>query len=203
LIGNAFNRLRYTLWSPGYDLVGRGFDRLRRRSLALLDLAPGERVLLIGAGTGVDLAYLPDGTEALVTDLTPAMLARARARARPGVAFAVMDGQALDLPDASFDAVILHLILAVIPDPVRCLREAARVLKPGGRIAVMDKFLADGTRASLIRRVANVVTGLLATQINRRLGDILGGAGTTLRVVRDEPAALGSFFRIVQLRKPA
>jgi hypothetical protein len=67
----------------------------------------------------------------------------------------------------------------------------------------MDKFLADGTRASLIRRVANVVTGLLATQINRRLGDILGGAGTTLRVVRDEPAALGSFFRIVQLRKPA
>ena len=203
MIGNAFNRLRYTLWSPGYDVVGRRFDRLRQRSITMLGLAPGERVLLIGAGTGADLPYLPDGVEAMVTDLTPAMLARARSHARPGVEFAVMDGQALELPDASFDAVILHLILAVIPDPVRCLREAARVLKPGGRIAVMDKFLGDGARASLIRRIANVVTGLLATEINRRFGDIMSGAGTSLRVVHDEPATLGGFFRIVLLQKPA
>lgn len=202
MIGNAFNRLRYTLWSPGYDLVGRRFDRLRQRSIALLDLRPGERVLLIGAGTGADLPYLPDGALALATDLTPAMLARARARARPGVEVAVMDGQALDLPDASFDAVILHLILAVIPDPVLCLREANRVLEAGGRIVVMDKFLGDDDRPSLFRRLANVVTGLLATEINRRFGDILSRAETPLRVVHDERAALGGFFRIVLLRKP-
>lgn len=201
MIGNALNRLRYTFWSPGYDLVGRRFDRLRRRSIALLELKPGERVLLIGAGTGGDLPYLPEYVDVLATDLTPAMLARARARARPGVRLAVMDGQALELPDASFDAVILHLILAVIPDPARCLREAARVLRPGGRIVVMDKFLSEGVRPSLLRRLANVVTGLAATEINRRIGDILAGAAAPLTVVRDEAAALGGFFRILLLRK--
>ncbi len=47
---NVLNRLRYTLWAPGYDLVGRRFDRLRRRSIELLALKPGERVVIVGGG---------------------------------------------------------------------------------------------------------------------------------------------------------
>lgn len=167
----------------------------------MLDLRPGERVLIVGAGTGADLPLILSGVSVLATDLTPAMLDRARPRARPGVELRVMDGQALDLPDASFDAVILHLILAVIPDPVACLREAARVLRPAGRVVVFDKFLPDGTRPSLPRRLANAVTGALFTDINRRFGEILQGAGTPLRVERDEPAFLGGAFRILLLRK--
>src|SRR5262245_27007613 len=129
LDATTWNRRRYTLWAPLYDFVAR-FGRQRWRSLALLDLRPGERVLIVGAGTGADLPLILSGVSVLATDLTLAMLDRARPRARPGVELRVMDGQALDLPDESFDAVILHLILAVIPDPVACLREAARVLRP-------------------------------------------------------------------------
>ncbi|HEX2225053.1 MAG TPA: methyltransferase domain-containing protein [Thermoanaerobaculia bacterium] len=200
LDATAWNRLRYTVWAPIYDAIAR-FGRQRRRSLELLDLRPGERVLIVGAGTGADLPDLPDGLEVLATDLTPAMLARARERAKPGVELRVMDGQRLDLPDASFDAVILHLILAVIPDPVACLREASRVLRPGGRIAVFDKFLADGARPALPRRLLNLATSTLFSDVNRRFGDILKASGAPLTVEHDEPAILGGFFRILRLRK--
>jgi phosphatidylethanolamine/phosphatidyl-N-methylethanolamine N-methyltransferase len=196
----SWNRVRYTLWAPFYDLVAR-FGRQRRRSIALLGLRPGERVLVVGAGTGADLPGIPPGVEVLATDLTPAMLARAQPRVRAGIELRVMDGQALDLPTESFDAVVLHLILAVIPDPVACLREAARVLKPGGRITVFDKFLPDGARPNVARRLANVATRTLFTDINRRLGEILERSGAPLTIEHDEPAMLGGTFRILVLRR--
>ena len=199
-IGNTWNRLRYTAWAPFYDLVV-GFGRARRLSIAALALPSDARVLVVGAGTGQDLPLLPRDARVLATDLTPAMLARARRHRRERSALAVMDGHRLAVRDASVDAVVLHLILAVIPDPRSCLREAARVLKPGGRIAVFDKFLPDGRSPSLARRVAGLVTALAVTSINRRLSDILAAAGTGLVVERDVPAAFGSFFRSATLRK--
>jgi len=203
LNSNLLNRLRYTLWAPGYDLVGKRFDPLRRRSIGLLALRPGERLLIVGGGTGCDLAFLPAGVQAVCTDLTAAMLDKARRRARPGIEFAVMDGQELEFEDGSFDAVILHLILAVIPDPARCLREAARVLKAGGRIAVFDKFVRDRESVPLWRRLANLATNLLATDITRRLGDILAASGAPLQVAHDELVGVSGFFRIVLLEKHA
>src|SRR5437764_10122981 len=113
---NAWQRFRYTIWAPHYDRVTK-FHPERRRSLDLLGLRPGERLLIIGCGTGADIPFVPEGVEVLAVDLTPAMLEQARAHARPGVTFRQMDGQALDLPDASFDAAILHMVLEVIPDP--------------------------------------------------------------------------------------
>ena len=85
--GNALNRTRYTLWAPFYDLVV-GFGRQRRRSLGLLDLRLGERLLIVGAGTGLDLPLVAQGIEVMATDLTPAMLARAGRHRRPGIGVA-------------------------------------------------------------------------------------------------------------------
>lgn len=198
---NRWNRLRYTLYAPIYDQVVR-FRRPRRRSIELLELRPGERVLIDGAGTGADLDFIPQGVEVVATDITPAMVERIRTRAtRLGraVDVRVMDAHALDFPDGSFDAVILHLIVAVVPDPVRAVREAARVLRPGGRAAVFDKFVPEGGSASGVRRGINVVTNTLFSDVTRRLGPLLAGAG--LNVVHREPAFLGGAFEIVLLRK--
>jgi phosphatidylethanolamine/phosphatidyl-N-methylethanolamine N-methyltransferase len=107
---NAWVRFRYTFWAPHYDRVTR-FPRERRRSIALLELRPEERLVIIGCGTGADIPFVPAGVEVLATDLTPAMIRQARAHARPGVEFRVMNGLALDLPDGSFDAAILHMVL--------------------------------------------------------------------------------------------
>jgi ubiquinone/menaquinone biosynthesis C-methylase UbiE len=197
---NTWQRLRYTLWAPHYDRVTR-FYAERRRSIALLALRPGERLVIIGCGTGADLPFVPEGVEVLATDLTPAMLRQARAHARPGIEFRVMDGMALDLPEASFDAAILHMVLEVIPDPVRCLREAARVLRPGGRLAVFDKFLPDGLRPSPLQRAGLALLDLVFTSTNRRMGEILARSGAPLAMEHDEPA-IGSYRHLV-LRRAA
>lgn len=195
---NRWNRLRYTLYAPFYDLVGRRLGRGRRRALELLEVREGERVLIVGCGTGLDLELLPRGARVTAVDLTPAMVEKTRARAAAlgmQVDARVMDAARLELPDASFDCVILHLILAVVPDPYSTAREAARVLRPGGRASVFDKFLPDEGEPSLLRRAANVLTNVFATEINRRLGDIL--AGTRLQVVRNEASVFGGAFRVV------
>lgn len=193
-----WNRLRYTLWAPIYDLVARRLERARRRAHTLVAIVEGERVLLDGAGTGLDLELLPRGVAVTAIDITPSMISRLRDRAaelRIDVDARVADGHHLPFPDESFDVVVLHLILAVIPDPVACIREAERVLRPGGRVSIFDKFVRDGERASLPRRAVNVVTSIAATDITRSLSPILGA--TSLRVIRDEPAGFGGLFRAV------
>lgn len=198
-----WNRARYTVLAPVYDAVVHLLDRPRRRAIERLGLDPGERVLLFGAGTGLDLPFLPPGLRITAIDLTPAMLARLERRAeRLGVEVEarVMDGQRLDLPDASFDAVVAHLILAVIPDPLAAAREIARVLVPGGRVSIFDKFVADGGRPSLLRRVANLLARVVATELDRQLGPMLAAAG--LELVDRRGAAFGGLFETARAVKP-
>ena len=197
---NAWNRIRYTFWAPLYDLVGRLFDVRRRESLRLLDLRDGERLLIVGAGTGADLPHVEPSVRVLATDLTWAMLRRARSRLRSGDSLALMDGHQLGVRDAVFDAVALHLILAVIPDPARCLREAARTLRPGGRLVVFDKFVSAGP-PPLGMRVLNLVTAPLFTEVTRCFEDILLAAAAPLQVELDRPPWPGSLFRHILLRK--
>jgi phosphatidylethanolamine/phosphatidyl-N-methylethanolamine N-methyltransferase len=200
-----WNRLRYSAWAPVYDALAgaAGFTEARRRSIGRLNLAPGNRVLLVGAGTGLDLEYLPADVVITAVDVTPAMLKRLQARAaRFGrqVSAHVMDARHLHFADESFDAVVMHLIVAVMPDPEQGLQEAARVLRPGGRIAVFDKFLRQDERPSVRRRLLNLIAKPLFSDMNRHLEPLV--ATTSLQVERDEPIAFGGVYRIATLIKP-
>jgi len=197
---NRWNRARYTLYAPFYDLIVRRLHRGRRRAIELLDVKPGERVLIDGCGTGLDLELLPRDCVVTALDLTPAMVEKTRARAATlgmSIDARVMDAARLEFADESFDCVLLHLILAVVPDPHATASEAARVLRRGGPASVFDKFAAG--RPSLVRRAMNVVTNFVATDITRSLADIL--EKTELRVVREEGSAFGGVFRVALLVK--
>ena len=192
---NRWNRARYTLYAPFYDLAARRLGRGRRRAVELLAVRPGERVLVDGCGTGLDLELLPRDCLVTAVDLTPAMVEKTRERAASlgmRVDARVMDAARLDLADESFDCVLLHLILAVVPDPRGTAREAARVLRSGGRASIFDKFAMR--RPSLLRRTLNVATNVLATDITRSLPDILAESG--LHLVHEEPSVFGGLFRV-------
>jgi SAM-dependent methyltransferase len=104
--------------------------------LAALEPRRDDVVLELAAGTG-DVAAALAGRVARVvaTDLSPAMVDAARRRELPGVEHRVVDMQALDLEDASVDAVVCRCGYMLVPDPARALRETRRVLRPGGRLA--------------------------------------------------------------------
>src|SRR5690606_22830656 len=152
----------------------------------------GDRVLIAGAGTGLDLEHLPADVTITAVDVTPAMLDRLKQRAvllGRRVEARIGDARRLPFEDASFDGVILHLVLAVMPEPHRGLREAVRVLKPGGRIAVFDKFLRDDERASWRRRLLNLFAKPAFSDMNRRLGPLVQATG--LEGEHDDPVAVG------------
>ena len=199
---NSWNKIRYTILTPVYDLIAGYFKESRKKSVDALEIKVGDKVLIVGAGTGLDLAFLPNDCEIVATDITPAMIERIKKRSSTSnrrVQAIVMDGQRLEFADNSFDKIILHLILAVIPDPIACIKESERVLKPGGHIVVFDKFVRRDTKPSILRRVANLLTNLIFTDITRNFESILSKSG--LRMINDIDADFNGNFRLIKLTK--
>lgn len=199
---NTWNRIRYSLYAPGYDIAGRLLNKSRKKSIDSLELEADDKVLIVGAGTGLDLEHMNLGCDITATDITPAMVERIKRRSKKmnqKVKSMVMDGQDLDFENDSFDFVILHLILAVIPDPSKCLIEAERVLKKGGHVAIYDKFVRKGKTVSRFRRSVNLITNLLFSDITRDFESI--HKLSSLELVSDSNADFNGNFRLIKLKK--
>ncbi len=128
--------------APEYDAPG-AFAHFGRRLVAVAGIEPGRRVLDVACGRGAVLVPAAERTgeagESIGIDLSEAMVRAAHAEvARRGLRsrVAVMDAEALDFPDAAFDAVLCGFGLMFFPDPDRALREFRRVLRPGGRLGI-------------------------------------------------------------------
>lgn len=168
--------------SDSFRRQGADWDEMRALDLpaeaveaALLALLPAHgigRLLDIGTGTGRLLEVLaPRVTSALGVDASKAMLALARARlARAGLAHCAVrlaDMYRLPFADAGFDVAVLQMVLHHADDPAQVLAEAARILRPGGRLLIVD--LARHTRADVSARLAHRRPGFADTEMARLL----------------------------------
>jgi phosphatidylethanolamine/phosphatidyl-N-methylethanolamine N-methyltransferase len=198
----SWNRIRYSVYAPFYNIITLLFRRSRKQAIEMLNLQSNERVLIVGAGTGLDLDFLPTDVHITAIDLAPVMVKRSKRRAEKlGLSsdIRVMNAEKLSFGSGQFDCAIMHLILAVIPDPVACASEVARVLKPGGRVSIFDKFLKDDASPATFRRTLNFITNTLFSDINRQLGPILHEAG--LEPIHQEPSFLKGTFHITIAEK--
>ncbi len=153
-------------WSPTLE---RWYGETTRQMLDLARIQPGQRILDVAAGAGEPAVSAAErvgpGGYVLATDISEGIIELARQVARERglqqVETRAMDAEKLDLPDASFDAVLCRLGLMYMPHPVTALREWRRVLRPGGRVAVAvfstpDQNSWGALPASIIRRRAQL-----------------------------------------------
>ena len=157
---------RPEVWSAGaagYETSFAPFTfPYSREALRLLGVGEGTRLLDVAAGSGaVTLQALELGADVVATDFAPGMVDLLRRRVaeagHPGTSVELMDGQALELGDASFDVAISMLGLMFFPDIGAGVHELARVTRPGGQVAIgvwdLDRF----SLVTLVRQAVNAV----------------------------------------------
>jgi phosphatidylethanolamine/phosphatidyl-N-methylethanolamine N-methyltransferase len=162
-VGDAFVDRVYAKLSPIYDLVfGAPLQAGRLAAVARMQIRPGDRVLEIGAGTGLNASLYPRDCEVTAIDISTPMLGKARERVtREGlrhIRFLEADAAQMTFADESFDSVYAPYTISVVSDPIRVALEMHRVCRRGGRIVILNHFRSASPRVSRIERAISPLT---------------------------------------------
>jgi len=180
--------------------------------LAVASLQPGETVLDLGSGGGLDVLLSarrvsPGGT-AYGLDASPDMLTLARANAAAAgianVRFLHGHIENIPLPDGHVDVVISNCVINLSTDKPRVLSEAFRVLRPGGRLGVSDVIAAEGADAAQLAEEERQIGCLNGTLTQRQYRDLLQAAGfTAITITPTQQAGAGLHSAIIQAARPS
>jgi phosphatidylethanolamine/phosphatidyl-N-methylethanolamine N-methyltransferase len=203
-VENDFVEGVYHKLSRVYDWIyGPLLHPGRLLALQRMGIAPGDRVLEVGVGTGINAALYPRGCHVTGIDFSASMLEKARERmARKGlshVRLLEMDAAQLTFPDNSFDVVYAAYLINCVPDPVKVVREMRRVCRPGGKIVILNHFRSANPVLSRIDRALSPLTVHIGFKSDLDLPGFLAQA--ELRPVSIEKISLSRLWSLVICRK--
>ena len=180
-----------------FNKMDRMIDEKYRSDL--LSAAKGN-VLEVGVGTGANLKFYPAFAHVIGVDFSPRMLSFAKERAKEAqadVELVQMDIQDLQFADDTFDTVVSTCVFCSVPDPVKGLREIRRVLKPGGRLLMLEHMLSDHLPIALLLHAMNPLTvRMTGANVNRKTVDNLLTAGFSIQDL--ESIAFLDIFRRIE-----
>jgi ubiquinone/menaquinone biosynthesis C-methylase UbiE len=166
-------RSRYERIAPFYDFMESPMEAIRFNQWRsrLREEVTG-RALEVGVGTGKNISYYPSSADVTAIDISSGMLKRAAKRAAllgRRVELMDMDVQFLGFPDHSFDTIFATFVFCSVPDPVKGLRELHRVVKPEGKMLLMEHMRPSNPVLGLLFDILNpAVVRIMGANINRR-----------------------------------
>jgi ubiquinone/menaquinone biosynthesis C-methylase UbiE len=180
----------YDRLAARYDRAMRPLERLglaRLRAAALAEIPSGARLLEVGAGTGANFAYYPPGTTGVASELSGEMAARARVNpARPpGVRLVRCRAERLPFGAGVFDACVATLVFCSVEEPARAFAELRRVVRPGGRVVLLEHVRPAGALGYLFDAMSRLTVALCEDHFNRRTADEARRAGLTVERVEE------------------
>jgi phosphatidylethanolamine/phosphatidyl-N-methylethanolamine N-methyltransferase len=181
-VGNALIDRVYAKLTPCYDIIfGPILQPGRIAAIARMNLRPGDLVLEVGAGTGINAPLYPRDCEVTAIDLSAPMLEKARERiTRLGlrnVRLLETDAAHLTFADNSFDSVYAPYTISVVPDPVRVALEMKRVCRPGGHVVILNHFRSEHLLLSRIEQAISPLTVHVGFKADLDMGKFLAQAG--------------------------
>jgi phosphatidylethanolamine/phosphatidyl-N-methylethanolamine N-methyltransferase len=163
VVENDFVARVYENLASVYDLVfGPTLHPGRIEAIRKMRIRPGDSVLEVGVGTGINLSMYPSACEITGIDLSAPMLDKARDRilnkGLRNCRVMEMDAAQMKFPDESFDIVYAPYLISVVPDPVKVAREMRRVCRRGGRIVILNHFKSENPVLSRIETAISPLT---------------------------------------------
>ena len=170
----------YSSYAGVYDRVfGKVFQDSREAVVRNLKVAPGERVLEVGVGTGLCLPLYPANCDITAIDLSKPMLEKAEERVKElgltNVKLMHMDAGAMEFADSSFDLVIAAYVVTAVPDYRKLMEEMVRVSRPGGRLILLNHFTQDSPIIAAVEKAISPICTRIGFRTDLSVDQVING----------------------------